>query len=154
MAKYEGDFAAWAAEQGRLLRAGRFSELDLANLAEEVESIGRRDADELENSLREAMAWMLRWHVFEGTRVEGWHTAFADAKFRAIDILADSPSLRVTLDEPGLWQHLWEGARVALFLQNGVRIDLLPESCPWTVDQLLDETFGLRVELLPTKAGR
>ena len=37
---YEQDFYAWAREQATLLRAGRFEELDLAHLTEEVEDLG------------------------------------------------------------------------------------------------------------------
>ena len=37
---YEQDFYAWAREQATLLRAGRFDELDLEHLTEEVEDLG------------------------------------------------------------------------------------------------------------------
>ena len=36
---YEADYDAWIAEQAALLRAGRTAELDLGNLAEEVEDL-------------------------------------------------------------------------------------------------------------------
>jgi hypothetical protein len=39
-ALYETDFYAWAREQAALLRAGRFRELDLEHLVEEVEDLG------------------------------------------------------------------------------------------------------------------
>jgi Domain of unknown function DUF29 len=35
---YEEDYYAWTIEQTRLLRAGEWSALDAANLAEEIES--------------------------------------------------------------------------------------------------------------------
>jgi Domain of unknown function DUF29 len=37
---YEQDYYAWAREQATLLRAGRFEDLDLENLTEEVEDLG------------------------------------------------------------------------------------------------------------------
>ena len=37
---YEQDFYAWAREQATLLRAGRYDELDLEHLSEEVEDLG------------------------------------------------------------------------------------------------------------------
>jgi hypothetical protein len=37
---YEQDFYAWAREQASLLRAGRFEELDLGHLTEEVDDLG------------------------------------------------------------------------------------------------------------------
>jgi hypothetical protein len=39
-ALYEQDFYAWAREQASLLRAGRYDELDLKHLTEEVEDLG------------------------------------------------------------------------------------------------------------------
>ncbi len=44
---YETDFYAWAMEQAALLRAGRLSSADIANIAEEIESIGRAEKREL-----------------------------------------------------------------------------------------------------------
>ena len=38
---YDDDFVAWSAEQARLLRAGEFAHLDVANIAEEIEDMGR-----------------------------------------------------------------------------------------------------------------
>jgi Domain of unknown function DUF29 len=38
---YETDFYAWTQEQARLLRERRWDDLDLVNLVDEVESVGR-----------------------------------------------------------------------------------------------------------------
>ena len=40
---YDKDFYAWTQEQSRLLRTGRFNDLDLTHLIEEVEDLGKRD---------------------------------------------------------------------------------------------------------------
>jgi hypothetical protein len=40
---YDSDFYAWANEQAALLRAGRLSEADVENIAEEIESMGRSE---------------------------------------------------------------------------------------------------------------
>jgi hypothetical protein len=36
---YEQGFFAWSREQARLLRSGRFSQLDIAHLVEEIEDL-------------------------------------------------------------------------------------------------------------------
>jgi len=41
---YEADFYAWTQEQARLLRERRWDDLDLANLVDEVESVGRGES--------------------------------------------------------------------------------------------------------------
>jgi hypothetical protein len=40
---YDNDFYSWTQEQAELLKNGRFSELDIDNLIEEVESMGRSE---------------------------------------------------------------------------------------------------------------
>ena len=48
---YDRDFVLWTEEMARLLRERRFDQLDIENLAEEVESMGKRDGREVENRL-------------------------------------------------------------------------------------------------------
>ncbi len=40
---YDEDFYAWTVEQAKLLRSGELSQIDAANVAEEIESLGRQD---------------------------------------------------------------------------------------------------------------
>lgn len=49
MISYNKDFYGWTQEQAELLRAGRLSEIDLANLIEEVETMGRSEKRALES---------------------------------------------------------------------------------------------------------
>ena len=44
---YEEDFYVWTQRQAELLRAGRFSELDLPHLIEEVEDLGTSQRSEV-----------------------------------------------------------------------------------------------------------
>lgn len=49
MSDYQKDFYSWTREQAELLRSGRFDELDIVNLIEEIETLGRSEKRELEN---------------------------------------------------------------------------------------------------------
>ena len=44
---YETDVVAWASEQARLIRAGRFDLLDREHIAEEIEDVGKSEQREL-----------------------------------------------------------------------------------------------------------
>lgn len=44
---YEEDFYAWTQEQAALLRAGRVASVDLPNVLEEIETLGRKEIAEL-----------------------------------------------------------------------------------------------------------
>ena len=60
--QYETDFYAWTLEQAELLRSGRLSELDLVNLTEEMENMGRSEKRELESRLT-----VLLHHLLNGS---------------------------------------------------------------------------------------
>jgi hypothetical protein len=58
---YEDDFYGWTIEQSRLLRAGELSAIDAANIAEEIESMGRSDRRELKSRLVVLVMQLLKW---------------------------------------------------------------------------------------------
>ena len=51
LTRYEDDPHAWAIEQAELIRLGRFHELDIENLVDEVQDVARRERRELESRL-------------------------------------------------------------------------------------------------------
>ncbi len=51
-ASYEQDYGLWAEQMANLLASGRFSELDIENLVEEVRDLSKRERDRLLSSLR------------------------------------------------------------------------------------------------------
>ena len=60
---YEEDFYAWTVEQARLLRLGDLSAIDVANIAEEIESVGRSDRRALESRLTVLLTHLLKWRI-------------------------------------------------------------------------------------------
>jgi hypothetical protein len=48
---YERDFYLWIEQQTSLLRAGRLEEIDVANLLEELESLGRSEKRAIKSNL-------------------------------------------------------------------------------------------------------
>ena len=59
--QYEQDFHAWTQEQSQLLRLGKWQELDLENLAEEIESLGKQQKQELRNRFGVLIGHLLKW---------------------------------------------------------------------------------------------
>ncbi len=57
---YDEDFLAWTEQQAALVRAGRLDQLDLDNLAEELDTMGRSEWGELENRLEVLLTHMLK----------------------------------------------------------------------------------------------
>jgi hypothetical protein len=48
---YETDIVAWAKEQANLLRQGKFSDLDIFHLADEIEDVAKSEKFELSDRL-------------------------------------------------------------------------------------------------------
>ncbi len=58
---YDEDFVAWADETARLLRERCFDEMDVENLAEEIEAMAKRDRSELGSRLGVVILHLLKW---------------------------------------------------------------------------------------------
>jgi hypothetical protein len=62
-AAYEADFYGWPRGQARLLRALRPGALDRANVAEEIDSLGRSDRREIASRLYPILVHWLKWQA-------------------------------------------------------------------------------------------
>src|SRR5437660_6611753 len=91
---YEEDFYAWTVEQSRLLRSGELSAIDVANIAEEIESMGRSDRRELKSRLVVLVMHLLKWRHQPSARSRSWSATIDEQRLQIEGILAESPSLR------------------------------------------------------------
>ncbi len=69
---YADDFYTWTQEQGARLRSGDLSGLDRANLAEEIESLGKSQFSSLVSALRVVLLHMLKFEYQPGRRTRSW----------------------------------------------------------------------------------
>jgi hypothetical protein len=138
-AGYDDDFYAWSMEQARLLRAGEFARLDIENIAEELESIGRSDKRQIESRLVVLLAHLLKWQVQVGFRSRSWLAPIREQRRRIGRLVRASPSL-----QPAVHQLLAEAfteARERAADEAGLAETAFPAACPFTVDQVLAEDF-------------
>lgn len=138
-APYESDFLAWTESQAAHLRARSFGALDIENLAEEIESMGRRDRRALRNRLTILLAHLLKWSVQPEGRGGSWRGTVVEQRRRIALLLADSPSLRQFLDET--LNDAFADACDIVAAETGVSAGALPRTCPFTIDQALDRRF-------------
>src|SRR5277367_4307404 len=95
---YDRDFYAWANEQAALLRSGKLSDADAAHIAEELESMGRSERNQLTNRLAVLLAHLLKWRFQPGLRGNSWRLTIREQRRRAGRLLAQNPSLQADLD--------------------------------------------------------
>lgn len=144
---YEDDFYVWTRDQARALRrlarTRPDEELDFRHLVEEVRDLGTSER----NSLRSQLARIIE-HALKLERSpapeprRGWHDTIGDAR-RELEFRL-TPSLRRDLAANLPKLHAFSLRRAARALaehgETGPAADL-PETCPYTLDQLLDDDW-------------
>jgi hypothetical protein len=132
---YDTDFHAWAHEQAELLRAGQLKDADVANIAEEIESMGRGERNQLTNRLAVLLAHLLKWRFQPGLRGNSWLLTIREQRRRAARGLAQNPSLRPHLDT--ILADAYGDAVLIAERETGLPEDVFPTGCPWSFDQAM-----------------
>ena len=133
---YDSDFFAWAYEQAALLRAGRLTEADIENIAEEIESMGRSEKRELVGRLTALFVHLLKWRHQPGLRGASWRRTIEQQRLHLTEHLADNPSLRAKLGEAiaSAYGH----ARIEAENETGLNRSSFPPSCPFSFDDAMN----------------
>jgi hypothetical protein len=151
---YENDFFAWTVQQAAALRrgaqAGTDPALDWETLAEEVESMGRSERRALDSALLRIIEHLLKLEYSPAVPLRrGWEESVNAHRMDAIHALRDSPSLRRQIELAQIHEDALIAARLGLS-REGINPAALPETCPYTLDRLLDREwwpenrFGIR----------
>jgi hypothetical protein len=136
---YERDFYLWVEEQVRLLREGRLDELDLANLLEEVEWMGRSEKRAIKSNLIVVLIHLLKYQFQPDQRSSNWRGSIVEHRRRLRDDLKDSPSLHGYASE--IFLEAYEDAREQASVESGLPLRALPKASPYTLEQTLDPEF-------------
>ena len=136
---YEADFFAWSQEQGRLLKARRTAGLDWDNLAEEVETLGRSERNEIRSRLIVLLQHLLKWQFQASRRKPGWAASLLQVRDQINVQLQESPSLKRYPET--VLKKQYRIARLKAADETGLLIDSFPEHCPYSIVQILDESF-------------
>ena len=137
--EYDKDFYAWSLHNAALIRAGRLSEVDLENVAEEIESMGRANKRELISRLAVLLAHLLKWKFQTELRGNSWKYTIKHQRFKVRDLLNDNPSLKHELDRQ--LNHAYEEALILAIQETGLNPNIFPETSPFSLVETLDENF-------------
>lgn len=103
MNAYDKDINAWAQEQARLLRAGRFEMLDIEHIAGEIEDVGKSEQRELASRMAVLLAHLLKWQYQPERRGASWEKTIKAQRKEIAYALDESPSLAPKLQGRGRW---------------------------------------------------
>jgi hypothetical protein len=136
---YHQDFYGWTQEQAKLLRERRMDEIDIENLLEEVESMGKSERRELESRLEVLLMQLLKWHYQPNFQGKSWELTIREQRAKSIRQLRENPSLKGQLAET--FAFAYEDARLWAARETGLSLDIFPDTCPWTFEQIINAEF-------------
>lgn len=138
---YDDDVVAWANEQARLLRAGRFDLLDIEHLADEIEDVGKSEQRELASRMAVLLAHLLKCQYQPERQGSSWQRTIADQRARIARRLKKTPSLQACLSDNDWWQDAWADAVDLAARETGIDAARFPEACPWSTAEVLDANW-------------
>ncbi|MGF1518180.1 MAG: DUF29 domain-containing protein [Nodosilinea sp.] len=139
---YDTDFLLWIETTAALLKNRRFDHLDLDNLIEEIESLGRSDRRAVLSYLARLCEHLLKIKYWEAERqqcLRGWNIETNNFRRAIHRLLQDSPSLRPHLLEN--FQSEYQDARDNVLIASGIDPTLIPEKPFFSLDQALEKDW-------------
>jgi hypothetical protein len=136
---YDLDFYQWTQSQSDLLRVEEWEQLDWQHIAEEIESLGKKDKRQVQSRLAVLITHLLKWEYQPEKRSPSWRKTLKEQRFRLMLILNDSPSLKVGLPEfvAVVYPYAVENAAD----ETGLDRRLFPVVCSYRIEQVLDPVF-------------
>ena len=138
-AEYDQDFYFWITKNVELLRNGYLAEIDIEHIAEELESMGKRDLRELRSRLQVLVMHLLKWKYQPDKQSKSWSRTIDQQRNEIENLLLDSPSLRGQL--VNALDIVYAKAKQNAHQETGLPENLFPNDCPFQLTEILDQNF-------------
>ncbi len=139
---YDADYQQWLEQTLVQLRSQDFRNLDLENLIEEVESLGRRDRNAISSYLMRLCEHLLKLQYWESERDRcrrGWNVEITNFRIQIQEELESSPSLRSFLQEN--FPKQYKNGRKLFLKASELDVRSISEEPCFTLEQALDEDW-------------
>jgi hypothetical protein len=136
---YEADYSRWLFENAPLLRVGRFSEADIANIAEELEDIGRGEKRAVGSHIAMRLRHLLEWQFQPDLRSSSWRGSIYNARGSIEDLLGERPGLGNRV--PELVADRYAIALYNAVIETGLPESAFPATCPYSPEEVLDPGY-------------
>jgi hypothetical protein len=138
---YITDFYTWCLQQAALLEAHDADALDWQHLAEEMTILAGSERRALRHHLQGLVLHLLKWQYQPSMRQTGhsWEDSIINHRREVRYLIEDNPGLRPLL--PQAMERAYHDGRGDSPRETGLPIATFPETCPWTLTQVLDDDF-------------
>lgn len=132
----EDDFETWCYQQAELLRHRRFSEVDLPNLVEELDSMGREQRLALTSSYRLLISHLLKWQFQPERRTRSWAVTITRERANIEEREASNKSMAG--EAKRIVEEVYGKAVREAMKETELARDAFQADCPYSLDFLRD----------------
>lgn len=136
---YENDYLRWLTETAALLRSGQIDQVDILNLAEELEDMGRNEKRAMESNLEVLLRHLLKYRYQPERRSNSWRFTLLEHRDRLAKAFRDSPSLRPYF--ASIYTDCYTTARQKAAVETGLPPETFPDQSPFSPEDALDPEF-------------
>lgn len=139
---YDQDYYLWLMTTINQLRTRQFSSVDLDNLLEELETMGRREKRTIESLLIKLLEHLLKLKCWDNERERNqghWKGEIRTFRREIKKALKDSPSLKPYILE--IFDECYQDARKEASDRSQLPIDTFPVALLGSLEQILDENW-------------
>ena len=136
---YEQDYYLWLNTTIQQLKGRQFSALDIPNLIEEIEDIGRSERRALESNLVVVLVHLLKYQYQAEKRSNSWKASIREHRRRLRKALEESPSLKGYIEE--IFAECYQDARKLASDETDLALETFPMQSPFELSSTLDPEF-------------
>jgi len=139
---YEKDYYLWLEKTASNLKDKDFDNLDLKNLIEEIESLGRSEKRAISSYLMRLCEHLLKIKYWQSERercFRGWRLEVQNFRLQIEAELEASPSLKSFMEDIFIKQY--KNGRKLFLNASELNPKIVPEIPTFTLEQALDENW-------------
>ena len=133
---YENDYLQWIENTVARLKNRDFENIDLENLIEEIETLGRSEKRELESRLTILLMHLLKYKYQPSKRSNSWRFTIREQRLRILKSFKDSPSLKNYFQN--IFSEIYSDARALAADETGLNIDTFSKNSPFNIEFVLN----------------
>ncbi len=131
------DYVAWLEEQVKKLKTHNFEQLDLNNLVEELEALVRNEKSAVRSFTYQIIIHLLLiqyWSEESQWNRNHWQAEIDNFQFQLSDKMTANFKNLLSNELP----RIYVKARKAAIDKTGLKSDRFPETCPYSLDEIID----------------
>lgn len=132
---YEQDYYLWIEKTVEQLRQNQLQEIDIQNLIEELETMGRSEKRAIQSNLTVLLMHLLKYKYQPNKRSQSWRSTIVEHRRRLLILFKDSPSLKGYSQE--IFAECYQDARQDAATETQLKVSVFPDECPFNLEVVL-----------------